>query len=60
MTLNEVAQKLGKSPSTIRNNLKRTQENLKKKGILLIKRETNCYEIEYIDLDKAKKDSKGE
>ena len=38
MTLTEVSLYLGLSEKTISNNLKRTQENLKKKGIILIKR----------------------
>lgn len=38
MNLQEVAKYLGLSENTISNNLKRTQENLKKKGIILVKR----------------------
>lgn len=38
MTLTEVSTYLGLSEKTISNNLKRTQEHLKKKGIILIKR----------------------
>lgn len=37
MTLKEVAKKLGKSEKTIKTQFKRTQENLQKKGIILIK-----------------------
>lgn len=37
MTLEEVAMRLGKSEVTLRTKFKRTQENLKKKGIVLIK-----------------------
>lgn len=37
MTLEEVAMRLGKSETTLRTKFKRTQENLKKKGIILIK-----------------------
>lgn len=38
MTLTEVSQYLGLSEKTISNNLKRTQEHLKKQGIVLIKK----------------------
>lgn len=37
MTLEEIAMRLGKSEITLRTKFKRTQENLRKKGILLIK-----------------------
>ena len=37
MTLKEVCRQLGKSESTIINSFYRTQENLKKKGIILLK-----------------------
>lgn len=37
MTLKEVAMHLGKSEVTLRTKFKRTQENLKKKGIILTK-----------------------
>ena len=37
MTLEEVAMRLGKSEVTLRTKFKRTQENLKKKGIILVK-----------------------
>lgn len=37
MTLKDVAMRLGKSEVTLRTKFKRTQENLKKKGIILIK-----------------------
>ena len=37
MTLKEVCRRLGKSESTIINSFYRTQENLKKKGIILLK-----------------------
>lgn len=47
MTLQEVAQQLGKSESTIYKNFKRTQESLLKKGIILTRWGTDDYEIEY-------------
>lgn len=37
MTLKEICKILGKSEVTLITNFKRTQENLKKKGIMLIK-----------------------
>ena len=37
MTLQEVCKRLGKSESTIINSFYRTQKNLKKKGIILLK-----------------------
>lgn len=37
MTLQEVCKYLGKSESTLVNSFYRTQENLKKKGIILLK-----------------------
>lgn len=37
MTLFELSKKLNKSPSTLMTNFRRTQENLKKKGIIIIK-----------------------
>lgn len=37
MTLQEVCRILGKSETTLISSFKRTQENLKKKGIILIK-----------------------
>lgn len=37
MTLEEIAMRLGKSEVTLRTKFKRTQENLKKKGIILVK-----------------------
>jgi transcriptional antiterminator len=49
MTLQEVAQKLGRSESTIYKNLKRTQDSLEKKGILLIKRGVDDYILDYLD-----------
>lgn len=54
MTLKEVALTLGKSEGTILRNFPRTQANLKKKGILLMKWGTGQkaeYEIEYEALD---------
>ena len=51
MTLREVAQQLGKSESTI---YKRTQETLKKKGIILTKWGVDDYEIEYEEQDEDK------
>lgn len=37
MTLDEVAKELNLNPSTIKGHFKRTQETLKKKGIILTK-----------------------
>ena len=37
MTLQEVCKRLGKSETTLSTRCKRTQENLKKKGIILLK-----------------------
>lgn len=37
MTLQEVCKILGKSETTLISSFKRTQENLKKKGIILLK-----------------------
>ena len=54
MTLKEVCLTLGKSESTILRNFSRTQQNLKKKGILLMKwgeGRSAEYEIEYEALD---------
>jgi hypothetical protein len=54
MTLKEVALTLGKSESTIARNFARTQANLRKKGILLMKwgeGKNAEYEIEYEALD---------
>jgi hypothetical protein len=54
MTLKEVALTLGKSESTILRNFARTQANLRKKGILLMKwgeGKSAEYEIEYEGLD---------
>lgn len=51
MTLKEVAQQLGKSESTIYRNFARTQEALKKKGIILTKWGKDDYEIEYEEID---------
>ena len=47
MTLQEVAQQLGKQESTIYKNFKRTQESLLKKGIVLTRWGPDDYEIEY-------------
>lgn len=52
MTLQEVAQQLGKSESTIYKNFRRTQETLLKKGIILTRWGPDDYEIEYEDSDK--------
>lgn len=52
MTLQEVAQQLGKSESTIYRNFKRTQETLLKKGIILTRWDPDDYEIEYEDSNK--------
>lgn len=54
MTLKEVSLTLGKSESTILRNFSRTQANLRKKGILLMKwgeGKSAEYEIEYEALD---------
>lgn len=54
MNITEVALTLGKSESTILRNFARTQANLKKKGILLMKwgeGRSAEYEIEYEALD---------
>ena len=50
MTLQEVCRILGKSEITLITNFKRTQENLSKKGIILIKNGTGkkaSYDILY-------------
>lgn len=52
MTLQEVAQQLGKEESTIYRNFKRTQDTLLKKGIILTRWGPDDYEIEYEDSDK--------
>lgn len=55
MTLSELAQMLGKSEITLISSFKRTQENLKKKGILITKigRGKNAdYQILYIKKEK--------
>ena len=55
MTLREVAALLGKSEKTIKYAFKRTQENLRKKGIILMKwgyGDKAEYEIEYEAFDK--------
>ena len=50
MTLSEVSKLLGYSEKTIKTSLARTQESLEKnKGIILIKKDTNNYEVKYID-----------
>ena len=54
MTLQEVAQQLGKSESTIYKNFKRTQESLLKKGIILTRWGTDDYEIEYEEEESEK------
>lgn len=51
MTLQEVAQQLGKSESTIYKNFRRTQETLLKKGIILTRWGPDEYEIEYEEAD---------
>ena len=59
MTLEELAQILGKSEITLISSFKRTQENLKKKGILITKigRGKNAdYQILYIKKEKNKKE----
>ena len=52
MTLQEAAQQLGKSESTIYKNFRRTQETLLKKGIILTRWGPDEYEIEYEEVDK--------
>lgn len=51
MTLQEVAQQLGKSENTIYKNFRRTQETLLKKGIILTRWGPDEYEIEYEEAD---------
>lgn len=54
MTLKEVSLLLGKSESTLKRNFARTQANLKKKGIILMKwgeGKNAEYEVEYEALD---------
>lgn len=54
MTLKEVAQQLGKSESTIKNQFSRTQKTLAKKGIILMRwgrGEKVEYEIEYKEFE---------
>lgn len=60
MTLKEVALLLGKSESTIARNFRRTQENLKKKGILLMKwgeGKDADYEVEYEALERLEEEN---
>ena len=61
MTLKEAALTLGKKESTIARNFARTQANLKKKGILLMKwgeGKDAEYEIEYEALDALEDDER--
>ena len=54
VTLKELCLTIGKSEGTILRNFARTQENLKKKGILIMKwgeGRSADYEIEYFALD---------
>jgi hypothetical protein len=54
MTLKEVALLLGYSEQTLKDQFPKTQENLKKKGILLMKwgrGKDATYEVEYPALD---------
>ena len=54
MTLKQVALLLGKNESTLKRNFARTQANLKKKGIILMKwgeGKNAEYEVEYEALD---------
>ena len=53
MTLQEVAQQLGKSENTIYKNFRRTQETLLKKGIILTRWGPDEYEIEYEEADET-------
>ena len=48
MTLEEVAERLGRSPNTIKKNFKRTQETLAKQGVSLTK-SGDDYNIQIID-----------
>lgn len=60
MTLREVAAMLGKSESTLQRNFRRTQENLRKKGILLMKwgeGKDAEYEVEFEKLDQLEDES---
>lgn len=54
MTLQEVCRILGKSETTLIASFKRTQENLKKKGIILMKTgvgKNADYQIQYMEDD---------
>lgn len=58
MTLQEVCKILGKSETTLIGSFKRTQENLKKKGIILLKEgqgKKADYTIIYKENDKNEK-----
>lgn len=60
MTLKEVAALLGKSEKTIKYSFKRTQENLRKKGIILMKwgyGKNAEYEIEYEAFDQLEEEN---
>ena len=52
MTLEEVAERLGRSPNTIKKNFKRTQETLAKQGVSLTK-SGDDYNIQIIDKQKV-------
>ena len=45
MTLEEVAARVGISPSTLYHNFKRTQKSLEKKGLILTKDEDGNYDL---------------
>jgi AraC-like DNA-binding protein len=60
MTLKEVARQLGKSENTIYKNFNVTQENLAKKGILLMKwgrGKTLEYELEYEEVEEDEEEN---
>lgn len=52
MTLEEVAERLGRSPNTIKKNFKRTQETFAKQGVSLTK-SGDDYNIQIIDKQKV-------
>lgn len=52
--LEDAAQIIGMAPKTLYRNFKRTQQNLKKKGILIMKwgeKKHQKYQIEYLERD---------
>lgn len=61
MTLEQVAYELGYKPSTIKKNFKRTQEQLRKEGIILTKDRFGYYfkmpdELDYIEEEYEEKE----